>query len=151
MKIIKRSGAEEVFDVEKIAAAIAKANDTVSDDKKLTSDEINEIAEVVMDKCERMDRSANVEEIHDMVENQMMKYRAYEMARNYITYRFRRALVRKSNSTDEQILSLLEVLKNLEQLKSDVFFISYSPLPIHGLDSCPVRAYAIEGLPGFTE
>ncbi len=117
MKIIKRSGAEEIFDVEKIAAAIAKANDTVSDDKKLTSDEINEIAEVVMDKCERMDRSANVEEIQDMVENQLMKYRAYEMARNYITYRFRRALVRKSNSTDEQILSLLEC--NNEEVKQE--------------------------------
>ena len=117
MKIIKRSGAEEIFDVEKIAAAFAKANDTVSDDKKLTSDEINEIAEVVMDKCERMDRSANVEEIQDMVENQLMKYRAYEMARNYITYRFRRALVRKSNSTDEQILSLLEC--NNEEVKQE--------------------------------
>lgn len=117
MKIIKRSGAEEIFDEEKIIAAIHKANDTVSDDKKLTAEEIKEIADVVMDKCEQMNRSASVEEIQDLVENQLMKYRAYEMSRNYITYRYRRALVRKSNSTDEQILSLLEC--NNEEVKQE--------------------------------
>lgn len=117
LKIIKRSGVEETFDQEKIIAAIRKANDTVSDDKKLSEDEIKEIADVVVDKCERLNRSASVEEIQDLVENQLMKYRAYEMARNYITYRFRHALVRKSNSTDEQILSLLEC--NNEEVKQE--------------------------------
>lgn len=117
MKIIKRSGVEEIFDEEKIAVAIRKANETVSDDKKLTEDEIREITAVVVDKCERLNRSANVEEVQDMVENQLMKYRAYELARNYITYRYRHALVRKSNSTDEQILSLLEC--NNEEVKQE--------------------------------
>ena len=107
MKIIKRSGAEVTFDLEKIVAAICKANNSVKEEDKLTDEEIDEIAEVVARNCEEMRRSPSVEEIQDMVENQLMKYRAYTMARNYITYRYKRALVRKSNSTDGQILSLL--------------------------------------------
>ena len=99
MKIIKRSGAEVVFDLDKIINAIRKANETVREEDKLTEDEIDAIAEVVADYCEEMKHSPNVEEIQDMVENQLMKYNAYTMARNYITYRYKRALVRKSNST----------------------------------------------------
>ena len=117
MKIIKRSGAEVNFDLEKIVAAICKANNSVNDEDKLSKDEINEIAQVVADNCEEMQRSPSVEEIQDMVENQLMKYRAYTMARNYITYRYKRALIRKSNSTDEQILSLLEC--NNEEVKQE--------------------------------
>ena len=91
MKIIKRSGAEVEFDQDKIVVAINKANDSVNDSQKLSKDEIQEIADAVTRSCEDMCRSANVEEIQDMVENQLMKYRAYEMARNYITYRYRHA------------------------------------------------------------
>ncbi len=108
MKIIKRSGTEVTFDLEKIIAAICKANNSVKAEEKLSHKEIDEIAAVVAASCKEMRRSPSVEEIQDMVENQLMKYRAYTMARNYITYRYKRALVRKSNSTDEQILSLLE-------------------------------------------
>ena len=117
MKIIKRSGSEVEFNEEKITVAIRKANETVNDDKKLSEEEILEISSTVTQSCKELNRSANVEEIQDMVENQLMKYRAYEMARNYITYRYRHALARKSNSTDEQILSLLEC--NNEEVKQE--------------------------------
>ena len=117
MKIIKRSGAEVTFDLQKIIAAIGKANDSVKEEEKLTENEIDEIAEIVADHCAQMKRSPSVEEIQDMVENQLMKHRAYTISRNYITYRYKRALVRKSNSTDEQILSLLEC--NNEEVKQE--------------------------------
>ena len=117
MKIIKRSGVEVTFDLKKIIAAIGKANDSVKEEEQLTEDEIDEIAMVVADHCEEMNRAPSVEEIQDMVENQLMKYRAYTISRNYITYRYKRALVRKSNSTDEQILSLLEC--NNEEVKQE--------------------------------
>ncbi|MCM1048893.1 MAG: anaerobic ribonucleoside-triphosphate reductase [Clostridiales bacterium] len=117
MKIIKRSGAEVAFDLEKISAAIRKANDSVEGMEKISEEEIEEIAKVVADHCVEMKRSPSVEEIQDMVENQLMKHDAYSMARNYITYRYRRALVRKSNSTDQQILSLLEC--NNEEVKQE--------------------------------
>ena len=117
MKIIKRSGVEVTFDLKKIIAAIGKANDSVKEEEQLTEDEIDEIATVVADHCKEMNRAPSVEEIQDMVENQLMKYRAYTISRNYITYRYKRALVRKSNSTDEQILSLLEC--NNEEVKQE--------------------------------
>ena len=107
MKIIKRSGSEAVFDSNKIIAAVQKANASVIDYEKLTEQQIKEIAANVETACENMKRSPSVEEIQDMVENQLMNQRAFTVARNYITYRYKRALVRKSNSTDEQILSLL--------------------------------------------
>ncbi len=107
MKIIKRSGAEAGFDIEKIIEAIRKANNSVKDSEKLSEKEIEAIADKVERNLREMSRSASVEEIQDMVENQLMKYQAYTIARNYITYRYRRALIRKSNSTDQQILSLL--------------------------------------------
>lgn len=117
MKIIKRSGSEAVFDVSKIIAAIEKANGSVIDYEKLSAEEIQEIAENVETACENMKRSPSVEEIQDMVENQLMNHRAFTVARNYITYRYKRAIVRKSNSTDEQILSLLEC--NNEEVKQE--------------------------------
>ena len=117
MRIIKRSGTEATFDLEKIIAAITKANNSVNDPDRLSDDEIDTIAKVVMEHCAKMKRSPNVEEIQDMVENQLMESNAYSMARNYITYRYKRALIRKSNSTDEQILSLLEC--NNEEVKQE--------------------------------
>ena len=108
MKLIKRSGCEAVFDVQKIIAAITKANESVIDYEKLTEEQIEEIADNVENACENMKRSPSVEEIQDMVENQLMNHRAFTVARNYITYRYKRALVRKSNSTDKQILTLIE-------------------------------------------
>ena len=117
MKIIKRSGVEVNFDLRKIIAAIKKANGSVREEDRLSEAEIDEIASVVADHCEEMRRAPSVEEIQDRVENQLMKYRAYTISRNYITYRYKRALVRKSNSTDEQILSLLEC--NNEEVKQE--------------------------------
>ncbi|MCC8168107.1 MAG: anaerobic ribonucleoside-triphosphate reductase [Clostridiales bacterium] len=117
MKIIKRSGAEMEFDVEKILAAVRKANDSVIDYEKLTEEQIINIGKNVEKVCGNMLRSASVEEIQDMVENQLMNQRAFTVARNYITYRYKRALVRKSNSTDQQILSLLEC--NNEEVKQE--------------------------------
>ena len=117
MKIIKRSGSEAVFDGNKIIAAVQKANASVIDYEKLTEQQIKEIAANVETACENMKRSPSVEEIQDMVENQLMNQRAFTVARNYITYRYKRALVRKSNSTDEQILSLLEC--NNEEVKQE--------------------------------
>ncbi|MST74477.1 anaerobic ribonucleoside-triphosphate reductase [Roseburia sp. MUC/MUC-530-WT-4D] len=117
MKIIKRSGSEDVFDAAKIVAAIRKANESVIDYEKLGDEQIRKIADNVEVACENMKRSPSVEEIQDMVENQLMNHRAFNVARNYITYRYKRALVRKSNSTDEQILSLLEC--NNEEVKQE--------------------------------
>ena len=117
MKIIKRSGSEDVFDSAKIVEAVRKANESVIDYEKLDKDQIQEIADNVEVACENMKRSPSVEEIQDMVENQLMNHRAFNVARNYITYRYKRALVRKSNSTDEQILSLLEC--NNEEVKQE--------------------------------
>ncbi len=117
MKIIKRSGSEVTFDLKKIISAIEKANESVIDYEKLTAEQIEEIAENVETACQNMKRSPSVEEIQDMVENQLMNQRAFTVARNYITYRYKRALVRKSNSTDEQILSLIEC--NNEEVKQE--------------------------------
>ena len=117
MKIIKRSGVEVFFDSNKIVAAVQKANASVIDYEKLSYEQIQEIADNVEVACENMKRSASVEEIQDMVENQLMNQHAFTVARNYITYRYKRALVRKSNSTDEQILSLLEC--NNEEVKQE--------------------------------
>ena len=108
MKIIKRSGVEAPFDMEKITAAVVKANESVSDVEKMTPEQIAVISANMRTICEGMNRALSVEEIQDLVENQIMNQRAFSVARNYITYRYKRALVRKSNSTDEQILSLLE-------------------------------------------
>ena len=117
MKIIKRSGSEMLFDAEKITAAVRKANASVIDYEKLTEKQIKENVANVENACEYMKHSPSVEEIQDMVENQLMNQHAFTVARNYITYRYKRALVRKSNSTDEQILSLLEC--NNEEVKQE--------------------------------
>lgn len=117
MKIIKRSGTEAVFDISKIMAAVAKANLEVTHNERLSEEQIDMISHNVENICEEMHRSLSVEEIQDLVENQIMNLRAFTVARKYITYRYKRALVRKSNSTDEQILSLLEC--NNEEVKQE--------------------------------
>ncbi len=117
MKIIKRSGAEVDYDITKIIAAVQKANESVPASERMTNEQILEIADHVRNTCEEMNRALNVEEIQDLVENQIMNLRAFGVARNYITYRYRRALVRKANSTDEQILSLIEC--NNEEVKQE--------------------------------
>ena len=117
MKIIKRNGSEVVFDPNKIIVAITKANESVVPSARMTPIQIKRIAEDVESAALNMNRSLNVEEIQDMVENQIMNQRAFDVARRYITYRYTRALVRKSNTTDEQILSLIEC--NNEEVKQE--------------------------------
>ncbi len=108
MNIIKRSGKEVGFDITKILNAVQKANKEVPVAARLTSEQIDDISSRVEDICKDMSHTPSVEEIQDMVENQIMDKHAFEVARKYITYRYKRALVRKSNSTDEQILALIE-------------------------------------------
>ncbi len=108
MKIIKRSGKEVAFNGSKIIAAIEKANNEVTEEKKLTEGQISDIEKAVEKQCASLTRAASVEEIQDMVEDGLMKSGKFEVARKYITYRYKHALVRKSNTTDEQIMSLIE-------------------------------------------
>ena len=107
MKVIKRNGSEVNFDVNKIVAAIAKAN-KAAHREELTREQIQEIAEYINFKCTRMNRAISVEEMQDMVENQIMAQGAFNVARCYVRYRYTRSLVRKSNTTDDRILSLIE-------------------------------------------
>ena len=108
MKIIKRSGKEMIFDGRKITAAIERANKEVSEKMRLSTSQIKDIEREVEDNCKSLTRAANVEEIQDMVENGIMGAGRYEVARKYITYRYKHALVRQANTTDDQILSLIE-------------------------------------------
>ena len=117
MKIIKRSGTEVPFDANKIVIAVTKANDSVVSSERMTPIQIKRIAEDVESAALNMNRSMSVEEIQDMVEDQIMNQRAFSVARRYITYRYTRELVRKSNTTDEQILSLIEC--NNEEVKQE--------------------------------
>ncbi len=117
MKIIKRNKTEVYFNIEKISAAVTKANNVVEEAERLTPLEIRDIAESVQASCEKMNRALSVEEIQDFVEKQIMAHGAYEVARHYITYRYRRSLVRQSNTTDDSILSLIEC--NNEEVKQE--------------------------------
>ena len=117
MKIIKRSGREVDFDASKIITAITKANESVVSSERMTPIQIKRIAEDVEMACMNVNRALSVEEIQDMVEDQIMNQRAFSVARSYITYRYTRALIRKSNTTDEQILSLIEC--NNEEVKQE--------------------------------
>ena len=117
MKIIKRSGAEVDFDAKKIEIAVKKANESVVPSERMSDIQIKRIAEDVERAAMNVNRSLGVEEIQDMVEDQIMNQRAFSVARRYITYRYQRALVRKSNTTDEQILSLIEC--NNEEVKQE--------------------------------
>ena len=117
MKIIKRSGTEVEFNIEKIIAAVTKANNEAAESERLTDEQIEEISENVQNLCNSMNRTLNVEEIQDLVENEIMNSKSFEVSRKYITYRYKRYLVRKSNSTDQQILSLIEC--NNEEVKQE--------------------------------
>ncbi len=117
MKIIKRNGAEAVFDINKIVMAVTKANDAVEEKVRMTPLQIRRIAQSVTISCEEMGRSASVEEIQDLVEKAIMAHGAFEVAKQYITYRYTRSLVRRSNTTDDRILSLIEC--NNEEVKQE--------------------------------
>ena len=117
MKIIKRSGTEVIFDINKIITAIKCANREVDPSKQLSDDTIEKCALNVETECKRKRRLVTVEEVQDLVENELMNERAFEVARKYITYRYRRALARKANTTDQQILTLLEC--NNEDVKEE--------------------------------
>ena len=117
MKIIKRSGTEVKFDIKKITEAIRKANSEVMEKEQLSEEMILELSNNVSKACKKAKYALGVEEIQNLVENELMKVHAYNVARKYITYRYKRALVRKSNSTDEQILSLIEC--NNEEVKQE--------------------------------
>ena len=108
MTIIKRNGTEVVFESEKIANAVTKANNSVSESCRMTAAQIQEITEAVTKTCEAMSHAPSVEEIQDLVERQIMEHGAFDVAKSYITYRYTRSLVRRSNTTDEKILSLIE-------------------------------------------
>lgn len=108
MKIIKRNGAEVPFDITKIITAVGKASESMSEQNRLTREQITQIAADVADQCQALNRAVNVEEIQDMVENQLMDIQAHDVARHYITYRYVQSLKRQTNTTDERILSLIE-------------------------------------------
>ena len=117
MKIIKRNGTEVVFDIDKIKMALTKANHAVEEKVRMTPLQIERIARSVEISCDEMGRSPSVEEIQDMVEKEIMAHGAFEVAKVYITYRYVRSLVRKSNTTDDRILSLIEC--NNEEVKQE--------------------------------
>ena len=117
MKIIKRSGEEVVFDPAKIRRAVEKANSEVIENERLSDWEVDQLTATVEKICASRTRSLGVEEIQDLVEDQIMNFRAFSVARKYITYRYKRELVRKSNSTDDQIMSLIEC--NNEEVKQE--------------------------------
>ena len=117
MKIIKRNGAEVVFDIDKIVMAITKANEAVEEKVRMTSLQIRRISQSVQNACEEMGRSPSVEEIQDLVEKAIMAHGAFEVAKVYITYRYTRSLLRQANTTDDRILSLIEC--NNEEVKQE--------------------------------
>jgi len=117
MKVIKRNGAEVDFDIVKIIAAVTKANNVVDEAERMTPVQIQRIAESVELECQKLDRAPTVEEIQDFVETHIMAHGAYEVAKRYITYRYSRSLVRKANTTDDKILSLIEC--NNEEAKQE--------------------------------
>ena len=117
MKINKRNGSEVAFDITKIIVAITKANDSVEEVDRMTPVQIQRIAESVELQCQKIGRAPTVEEIQDMVEHYIMAHGAFEVAKHYITYRYTRSLVRKSNTTDDKILSLIEC--NNEEAKQE--------------------------------
>ena len=116
MKVIKRNGSEVEFDVSKIIVAITKANEA-NVAKELTDEQIKEAAEYIEYKCNKLNRAVSVEEIQDMVENQIMANGAFDVAKLYVRYRYQRSLVRKANTTDDRILSLIEC--NNEEIKQE--------------------------------
>ena len=117
MKIIKRSGAEVIYDRNKISTAIRKANVQVRESHRLKESQIESIVDDIEIECHNSGHALNVEDIQDLVENGIMQNGAYEVAKLYITYRYRHQLLRKENTTDQQIMSLLE--ENNEEVKQE--------------------------------
>ena len=117
MKVIKRSGIEVKFDINKIYLAIIHANQSLEESDRISQDEAQDIAECVELRCKKVKHALNVEEIQDLVEDELMRRNLFVLARKYITYRYERALVRKANTTDAQILSLIE--SNNEEVKQE--------------------------------
>ena len=117
MKIIKRNGTEAVFDDKKIYAAVTKANDAVAEADRISEKEIRRITDKVTKKCDKLGRAVSVEEVQDMVEREIMGAGAFTLAKTYITYRYTRELVRRANTTDDKIISLIEC--NNEEVKQE--------------------------------
>ncbi len=117
MKIIKRNGSEAVFDISKIISAIGRANKTVAENEQMSQEQIIAIASAIEADCTHMNRAPSVEEIQEMVETAIMGTGAFEVAKQYIRYRYTRTLVRRSNTTDNRILSLIEC--NNEEVKQE--------------------------------
>lgn len=117
MKVIKRGGQEVRFNLDKIKLAIIKANESIEEKERLSLEAIDEMVDSLNKNCKKLHRALNVEEIQDMVEDEIMKRDKYVLARAYITYRYKRALVRKANTTDESIMSLIEL--NNEEVKQE--------------------------------
>ena len=108
MNVIKRNGSEAIFDISKIEIAIGKANDTVPQTDRMSDEQIKDIASNVQAKCEELGHAAGVEDIQDMVEMSIMKLGFYQIAKNYITYRYERSKIRQKNTTDDKILSIID-------------------------------------------
>ena len=108
MKIIKRNGSEAVFNPEKIYFAVEKANSAVNEEDRIEKKDIETITQRVTERCESLSRPSSVEEVQDMVEREIMALGAFTLAKTYITYRYNRALVRKANTTDDRIMSLID-------------------------------------------
>ena len=117
MKIIKRNGSEVIFDRDKIFSAVEKANLAIDEQERISARDIDRITDKVTKKCEKLKRAVSVEEIQDMVEREIMSLGAFTLAKTYITYRYTRELVRKSNTTDDKIMSLIEC--NNEEVKQE--------------------------------
>ncbi len=117
MKIIKRNGSEAVFDKNRIFIAISKANEAAAIDDRLTTSQISDITDSVTSKCSELHHAPNVEDVQDMVEEGIMELGAFKVAKDYITYRYKRALVRKSNTTDDKILGLIDLTN--EEIKQE--------------------------------
>ena len=117
MKLIKRNGSEAIFDSEKIYSAVMKANAAVAEADRIKDSEARKITDKVVKKCEKLGRAVSVEEVQDMVEREIMALGAFTLAKTYITYRYTRELVRKSNTTDDKIISLIEC--NNEEVKQE--------------------------------
>jgi len=117
MNVIKRNSTEVSFDITKIIAAITKANESIAESIRMTPVQIRRIAESVELACQKLDRAPSVEEIQDLVEYQIMAHGAFEVAKSYITYRYTRSLIRRSNTTDDKILTLIEC--NNEEAKQE--------------------------------
>ena len=117
MKIIKRSGTEVTFDIDKIVNAIRAANLEVEEGSRLTDRQVIYAAQNVAEACEKAGHTVSVEEIQDLVEDEIMRLDCYEVARHYIIYRYVQSLKRQKNTTDDKILSLIEC--NNEEVKQE--------------------------------